>query len=199
MNWPAFLLLSFGALGQGHSAWAWVPTAVEARLLSRGQMILDVKPDKDGASGLIQAGIDIDAPASVVWHILVDCDLAPRMVPNLSSCRILERDPLGRFDVREHISKSLFFLPSIRNVFRSDYYPPDGIRIRRAGGDMKVLEGEWSLVSQNNGARTRALYQGRATAPFSVPGPISRLVLRDQIGGGLIALRREAQTVSTQP
>ena len=43
------------------------------------------------------------------------------------------------------------------------------------------------------------LYEGRATAPFSVPGPIVRLVLREQIGGGLIALRHEAQTVSTRP
>ncbi len=197
MKWPVVLLLGFGVFGLTHQALAWVPTAVESRLLSRGQMILDVKPD--GASGLIRAGIDIDAPASVVWQILVDCDLAPRLVPNLSTCRILERDPFGRFDVREHKSKSLFFMPSIRNVFRSDYNPPDRIRIRRVGGDMKVLEGEWSLVGLDNGSRTRALYEGRATAPFSVPGPIVRLVLREQIGGGLIALRHEAQTVSTRP
>lgn len=199
MNWPVVLLLSFGAMGVSHSAWGWVPTVMESRLLSRGQMVVEVKPDKDGSSGLIRAAIDIDAPAEAVWQVLVDCELAPLMVPNLSSCRILERDPLGRFDVREHISKSLFFLPSLRNVFRSDYDPPRGIRIRRTGGDMKTLEGEWSLVAQSNGTITRALYQGRATAPFSVPGPIARLVLRDQIGSGLAALRREARAAASRP
>ena len=34
---------------------------------------------------------EIGGPAAV-WAVLVDCDLAPRMVRRLKSCRIVERD-----------------------------------------------------------------------------------------------------------
>lgn len=189
--------LSLSLLGLGlalfsHNAQAWSPSPDQVKTLRHGELVLMVKPEPDRVSGAIQAGVEIAAAPEVVWAVLVDCDLATRMVPNLSSCRILERDPQGRFDIREHVSKPILFFPPVRNVFRSDYDPPRGISIHRAGGDFPVLEGKWVLTPLNNGAETRALYEGRAAAPFAAPGPIVRLVLRDQMAAGLAALRRES-------
>lgn len=122
---------------------------------------------------------------------MTDCALAPRMVSGLKSCRVLSRDPDGRWDIREHVSRSLLFLPKVVSVFRSDYDPPRGFTFRRVGGDLKVLEGSWSLEPLDGGTRTRVIYESRAALPYAVPGPLARMVLRDQVAMALKGLRRE--------
>jgi len=153
---------------------------------------VEVLPDPAGSSGLIRGVVEIDAPPEIVWKVVVDCELAPRMVRSLKSCRVLERDPAGRWDVREHISRT-GLLPSIRSVFRSDYDPPRRIHFYRVGGELKLLDGEWRLIALEGGRRTRVLYENRAATPFAVPGPIARMVLRKDVPEALAALRREAE------
>ena len=166
--------------------------ALMLALAAREGVRVEVSAAPDGASGLIRGVVDIPAPPEAVWAVLVDCDLAPRMVRSLRSCRILERDPAGRWDVREHVSRG-GLIPSVRSVFRSEYEPPWRIRLRRAGGDLKVLEGEWRLLPLSDGG-TRVFYESRASAPFAVPAPLARMVLRRDVPDALVALRREATT-----
>jgi len=169
----------------------FVLTAPAAQAHDPGLRV-EVLPDPTGSSGLIRGVVEIDAPPEIVWKVVVDCELAPRMVRSLKSCRVLERDPAGRWDVREHISRT-GLLPSIRSVFRSDYDPPRRIHFYRVGGELKVLDGEWRLIPLDGGRRTRVLYENRAATPFAVPGPIARMVLRKDVPAALSALRREAE------
>lgn len=171
-------------------AYAWQPGPEAERRLALGQAWLEVRPDPAGASGLVRAGLDIDATPDTVWAVMLDCRLAPRMVSNLKSCRVLERDPAGRWDVREEVTKALL-LPPVRLVFRSDYDPPHGYRFHRTGGDLSVLEGDWRLEPLDGGRRTRVLYESRAALPFAVPGPLARMLLREEIGRALQGLKRE--------
>jgi hypothetical protein len=158
-------------------------------LLDRGRPYVEVKPDADGSSGVIFAAIDVAAPQAVVWSVMTDCDLAPRMVANLKSCRILERDPQGRWDIREEVTMTTF-LPSVRTVYREDFEPTRRMSFHRTGGDLKVLEGEWRL--EPHGDLVRVTYEARVAAPFSVPGWVARLALRHDVPMALLALRREA-------
>lgn len=157
-------------------------------LLDRGRPWVEVKPDADGSSGQIHAAIDIAASKEAIWAKMLDCNAALRMVADLKSCRVVDRDPQGAWDVREQVSRPAF-LPSVRNVYRSDYDPPNRIRFRRTGGDMRVFEGEWRLDTRPNGVRVS--YQARASAPFTVPGWIARSALRHDVSAALLALRRE--------
>jgi ribosome-associated toxin RatA of RatAB toxin-antitoxin module len=157
--------------------------------LDRGRPWVEVRPDPDGVSGLIRGAIDIAAPAEVVFAVIGDCELAPKMVDSLKSCRVLERDPAGRWDVREEISK-MTFVPSVRNVFRSDYEPPTSVRFHRVGGDLKVFEGAWRIEPRGDGVRV--FYENRASTPFRVPGYLARLALRFEVPQALLALRRES-------
>lgn len=161
------------------------------RALTRGEPWLEVKADLAGAAGRIRAVEELDAPPARVFAVLTDCALASHMASSLKSCRILERDPAGRWDVREHVSRPLPLFPSVRSVFRSDYDPPRGFTYRRTGGDLQVLEGGWRLIPLDGGARTRVLYEGRAAVPFAVPHTLARAVLRQQLSQALAALRRE--------
>ena len=177
-------------LGAARPALAWQPGPEAEARLAHGQAWLDVRPDPAGASGLIRAGIEIDAAPDTVWAVMLDCRLAPRMVSNLQSCRVLERDPKGRWDEREEVTRPML-LPPVRLVFRADYDPPRGYHFHRTGGDLPVLEGDWRLEPLDGGRRTRVLYESRAALPFAVPGALARMMLRQEIAAALNGLRRE--------
>ena len=190
MRRTAFVITALALVCAARPALAWTPGPEADRRLAQGQALIEVRPDPAGASGLIQAGVDIDAPPDTVWAVMLDCRLAPRMVSNLKSCRVLDRDPAGRWDVREEVTKAML-LPPVRLVFRSDYDPPHGYRFHRTGGDLPVLEGEWRLEPLDGGRRTRVLYESRAALPFAAPGPVARIVLRQEIAAALQGLKRE--------
>jgi len=160
------------------------------QMLERGRPYVDVRPGPDGSSGAVVGAVDIAAPLDVVWKVMTDCDLAPKMVANLKSCRVLERDPAGRWDVREFVSHPTMVLPPVRNVFRSDYQPEHSIRFHRAGGDLAVFEGEWRVEPHEG--QVRVMYEARIAAPFSVPGWLARIVLRADVHAALLAFQREA-------
>ena len=186
MRTIAFIAALFGADSAGAFT---LPPGAEAAL-ERGHAWVDVRPDPDGHSGQVRAAIDIAASRETIWTLMLDCDAAIRIVTNLKSCRVLERDPQGRFDVREQVSRAAF-LPSVRSVYRSDYDRPNRIRFNLTGGDMKVLEGEWRLEPRLDGVRVT--YEARAAASFAVPGWIARATLRHDVPAALVALRSEAQ------
>jgi carbon monoxide dehydrogenase subunit G len=182
-------LLILAVLAVAGPVWAMdLPLAAQAAL-DRGKPYAEVRPDPDGSSGVIRAAIDIAAPQAAIWAVMTDCALAPKMVDNLKSCRILERDPQGRWDIREQVSK-MSFVPSVRTVFREDFDPPDRMTFHRTGGDLAVLEGEWRLIPRGDGVRVT--YEARVAAPFSVPGWVARIALRHDVPQALLALRREA-------
>ncbi|MDB5476100.1 MAG: polyketide cyclase [Phenylobacterium sp.] len=172
------------------------PSPHDQAALDRGRPVVEVRADPDGASGLIRAAIDVAAPPEVVFQVIADCELAPKMVQSLKSCRIVERDPAGHWDVREEISK-MSFVPSVRNLFRSDYEPPGHVRFHRTGGDLKVFEGEWRI--EPHGAGSRVFYENRVSTPFRVPGYLARIALRLEVPQALQALRRESLARAPQP
>ncbi len=149
---------------------------------------IEVKPDSQGASGEVRASIEIAAPPAEVWTVLIDCAAVPRLMVNVHSCRVLDRDPAGRWDVREHVTNASL-LPAVRTVLRSDYDAPHSLRFHRIEGDFRVLEGSWTLEPLDGGTRTRVTYESRMTAPFAVPNFIVRAVLRRDLPQTLVNLR----------
>jgi carbon monoxide dehydrogenase subunit G len=190
----ALLLIALLAAA-GPAGAADLPERAEA-LLDQGRPYVEVTPGADGSSGVIRAAIDVAASPAAVWSVMTDCDLAPKMVANLKSCRILERDPQGRWDIREEVSK-MTFAPSVRTVYREDFEPPHAMAFHRTGGDLKLFEGEWRL--EPHGEQIRVTYEARVAAPFAVPGWVARLALRHDVPMALLALRREAMARSAQP
>ena len=83
-----------------------------------------------GSAGVIRAAMDVAAPPAVVWRVLSDCAAAPRYMPRLLSCKTLERDPAGKWDVREHRLEGNALKPVMRNVFRTTLEPPRRLRCR---------------------------------------------------------------------
>jgi uncharacterized protein YndB with AHSA1/START domain len=167
-----------------------IDAAAEARLAS-GAVLVEAAADDVEQAARVSAVIDIAAPPEMVWAVMVDCARAPKFVPDLVSCRILESDPNGAWDVREHIIDWAWFLPSIRNVFRSDYDPPRVLRFKTIAGDMARSDGEWRLEPLNGGTTTRLSYMALLSPRSWIPPSLALSSIREDVPKILLALRRE--------
>lgn len=162
----------------------------EARL-ARGETLVEVRVEDEEDAAAVSAVIDIPAPPETVWDIMTDCERAPRFVPDLVSCRVLEHDPNGAWDIREHMIDWAWFLPTIRNVFRSDYERPHRLRFKRVDGDLRRSEGEWRLEPLNGGTATRVHYMALLAPSSWIPVSFALSSIRTDVPKVLQALRRE--------
>lgn len=162
------------------------------RQLKAGDVVIDVRPDPQGATGLIQAVIDIPASPRRVWGAMLDCESSKRTIPSLKTCLVKEVAADGRFDVREHIVQWIWPLPAVRSVFRSEYQPFQRIAFRKIEGDLELLEGEWRLEPLSGGAATRLSYRARITPGWPVPDAMVRAAIEADVPKTLAGLRREA-------
>jgi hypothetical protein len=170
---------------------ATIVIATPAGAQAPENLVLQVEPAPAGGGARVRGGIDIPAPPAVVWKVMLDCNQALRYVPKLKSCRVLQSDPGGAWDVREHRFDYGVF-GQIRHVFRSDYLPNRRVRTHRVDGDLKSSVGEWRLEPLNGGAATQVRYESRSVPKTPVPGPLARQAIRRDAPASLRGLRQHA-------
>ncbi|HWF01226.1 MAG TPA: SRPBCC family protein [Caulobacteraceae bacterium] len=188
MTHTIFAAIAAAALFAG-SALAWSPSAGQERDLQVGKAVAEVVAAPHGAA-MIHGAIDIDAPARAIWQVMTDCQRVPRMITNLASCRVLERNPDGRSLVRETVTRGSPFIGPIRNVVREDYEPYSRIRFARVGGDLRIEQGQWVLQPLAGGA-TRVIYDNLVAADIAAPAALVRMGIRHDTAKVLENLRRE--------
>lgn len=166
--------------------------AEAAKQLRAGEVLFEVTPDESGeADGRITAVIDIAAPPSAVFAVMVDCARALKFVQELTVCKVLKTSPDGSYDVREHHSRWLAILPETVSVFRSDYVPDREIRFSRVSGDLKFLQGTWKLQPMAGGQATRLFYDARVGVDMPIPAFMIRASLEADVPRLMKALRQE--------
>jgi carbon monoxide dehydrogenase subunit G len=193
---PRLALAASLALALTHGAAAaaeWSPPAEALARLERGDVHADVMTDPGGADGLVHGAIDVDAPPAVVWSAILDCGRAGRMAPGIRSCRITDRDPGGKWDVREMTVQWAPLTPVFRTAFRSEFEPGRRIRFRCVSGDVRFCEGQWRLEPLGRD-RTRVIYENRASSPLSAPALVTRAAMRRDVARALKALKRESES-----
>jgi uncharacterized membrane protein len=180
------LVLALAGLGAGAAALVSASASTKET-----PPVVEVDADSKGASGDIRASVDIAAPPSTVWRVLVDCAQVPHLMVGAKSCKVLDHDPSGHWDVREQVSQGAL-LPAIRTVLRSDYDAPRAVHFHRIDGDLKVLEGSWHL-EPIDATRTRVSYDSRVQAPFGIPAFLARTVLRNDMPKTMNNLRNACE------
>ena len=164
--------------------------------LRQGEAVVSIKRLDTGKGAQVSAAIDLRLPAAEVWPVMTDCERAPTFVPGLVSCKILQRDANGGWDIREHISSPGWPLPELRTVFRSTYEPDRRVRFSRVDGDLKRSEGEWLLVPREGGQSTRVIYSAELEYDTWVPAFLLRDHLAAQMPQVLLALRKQCETAA---
>lgn len=140
---------------------------------------------------------DIDAPIDDVWAVVEDVAIAPEWQGGLKALHVLERDGDGRAIVCE--SENDGKVRTLKSTVRFDYDEPTTLSWVQEKGDLKSVEGSWTLTDLGDG-RTRATYDlsvdlGR-TLGLVIRGPVVAL-LRDMLAGARAGeLKRKVESGS---
>lgn len=101
------------------------------------------------------ASAEIEASVAEVWEVVEDVLIAPDWQGGLVSMSALERDGEGRPTLVE--TESDIKVKHVKTRVRFSYEPPTRLSWTQEKGDLKSVEGSWTLEDLG-GARTRATY-----------------------------------------
>jgi carbon monoxide dehydrogenase subunit G len=128
---------------------------------------------------------EIDAPIERVWELIADVESAPSWQGGLKAVHALERDDEGRATLCE--SETDGKVRTIKTTVRFSYDPPARLSWVQVKGELKSLDGNWSLDDLGDG-RTRATYSLEADLGRML-GMVIRGPLLDMLRGMLVNAR----------
>src|SRR3954452_6057956 len=131
--------------------------------------------------------VEIEAPVQRCFDIAADIEGAPAWQGSLREVEGLERDGDGRPSLVETVNDAK--VRSIRTRLRFSYDEPGGIRWSQERGDVKALDGWWTLEDLG-GDRTRATY-GLEVDPGRVLGLLVRGPVEGQVRDFLLGRASE--------
>jgi uncharacterized protein YndB with AHSA1/START domain len=119
------------------------------------------------------ASAEIDAPVDEVWAVVEDVLAAPEWQGGLVAMSALERDADGRPTLVE--TENDIKVRHVKTQVRFRYEPPKRLSWRQEKGDLKSVEGSWTLEDLGGG-RTRATY-----TVDSDPGRVLGMLIRGPV------------------
>lgn len=154
--------------------------AAELSRLQSGEIISEIWRDKARNDGAIDAfaAVHIKATPQQIWAVMTNCAATLEVVSAMKSCRVLERSSQqfssGQYwDIREQIFKAPFPFSDLKTVFRSEYTRFSQIKIRAAGGAMKIQNANWVIIPITDEI-SRVTYR----AAVQPKAPVPRFLLR---------------------
>lgn len=119
------------------------------------------------------ASAEIEAPLEQVWAVVEDVLTAPDWQGGLVAMSALERDGDGRPTLVE--TESDIKVKHVKTQVRFRYEPPTRLSWTQEKGDLKSVEGSWTLEDLGGG-RTRATY-----TLDSDPGRVLGMLIRGPV------------------
>jgi ribosome-associated toxin RatA of RatAB toxin-antitoxin module len=160
----------------------------ELARLAKGEVIIREDQTSDRSGRKAQAAILIDSPVQRVWNVIIDCERAPKFMPDLKSCKFLQRsEDTAIIEQQVKVSR---LLPKTTYIYRTIYQKFRRIDFKRISGDLKDLEGSWVLESAGGGQQTIVVYSVFLDPGFFVPKWLVRQILRRNLPDVLLALRK---------
>jgi uncharacterized membrane protein len=107
--------------------------------------------------GILEASrtVEIDAPKSACYAIIADLPSTPEWQESMNSLEVLETDSEGRATLVEIKSDAKVKEVTSRVAF--EYQDGEGMTWEQKKGDMKSMNGSWTLEDLGDG-KTRATY-----------------------------------------
>jgi hypothetical protein len=165
---------------------------IDRDALAAGEVLVHAEHSERALTVLIKVATEIDAPPAAIWDVLKACELSPQYVPDVVSCRSLEKLDDGRAELFLQVVKPAFFLPTFEHVFRLDYDPYRRIDVHRVSGPIAYMEGSWWLLPQQSG-RILLVYQLELDPGMPVPRFFVRGTLKRDLPKLVQAVRERAE------
>jgi uncharacterized membrane protein len=141
-----------------------------------------------------ERSVEVDAPVQRCFDIAADIEAAPAWQGSLKAVEVLELDADGRALVVDTTSDAK--VKSVRTRLRFSYDNPHSIHWTQERGDVKSLEGWWTL-EELGPQRTRATYRLEVdpgmVLGLLVRGPVEGQVREYLLGNAAEGLKRTAE------
>jgi uncharacterized membrane protein len=142
-----------------------------------------------------ERSVEIEAPIQRVFDIAADIENAPEWQGSLKDVDVLERDGAGRPTLVDTVNDAK--VKTVKHKLSFTYNSPTEIRWRQEKGDVKALDGWWTLEDLG-GDRTRATYAlevdpGRMLGML-IRGPLEGQVRDFLLGNAADGLKRTAES-----
>ena len=142
-----------------------------------------------------ERSVEIDAPIQRVFEVAADIEGAPAWQGSLRDVVVLQRDGDGLATLVDAVNDAK--VKAVKNQLRFTYDAPTSIRWRQEKGDVKSLDGRWTLEDLG-GDRTRATYAlevdpGRMLGML-IRGPVEGQVREFLLGNAAAGLKRTAES-----
>jgi hypothetical protein len=126
------------------------------------------------------ASAEIDAPVDEVWAVVEDVLSAPEWQGGVVGMTALDRDADGRPTLVE--TENDIKVRTVKTQVRFRYDPPTRLSWTQEKGDLKSVEGSWTLDDLGAG-RTRATY-----TLDSDPGRVLGMLIRGPVEAAVRAM-----------
>lgn len=151
---------------------------------------VDIETHRQDETITVEVATEMPVDPRTVWSVITDYDRLAHFIPYMSTSRVLQRDA-DRVTVEQTGELVfLFFRQSVEVKLAVLEAPPTRVTARAIGGNLKVLEGRYTIESLPSGY-TRLSYSGRLVPDFNVPPVIGRIALQTVMARQFDAMVRE--------
>ncbi len=165
---------------------------IDRDALAVGEVLVRADRGDRPLTVLVKVATLVDAAPQDIWSVLTACEIAPEYVPNVVSCRSLEKVDEGTAELFLQVVKPAFFLPSFEHVFRLDYTPYVRIDVHRVSGPIERMDGSWWLLPQPAGD-ILLVYELQLDPGIPVPRFFVRATMKRDLPRVVQAVRERAE------
>ncbi|SCK29468.1 Polyketide cyclase / dehydrase and lipid transport [Variovorax sp. HW608] len=138
----------------------------------------------------VEVAAEMPVDPRTVWSVITDYDHLAGFIPYMRSSRALQRDADRVIVEQTGELVFLFFRQPVEVTLAVVESPPTRVAARAIGGNLKALEGRYTIESLPSGY-TRLSYSGRLVPDFDVPPVIGRIALQSVMSRQFDAMVRE--------
>jgi ribosome-associated toxin RatA of RatAB toxin-antitoxin module len=150
----------------------------------------------DGVTG-IRSFVYINAPPVTVWKVLTDYNNLKRYIPRMVKSDLIEDKGNLKVIALTGEFRVLIFKKSVQLTINMHETFPVRINYEQISGDFEVYRGSWTF-QKHAIEGTLLTYESEIKPSFVVPDFIFQGILKNDIVGGLSALRSEAERLQAK-
>lgn len=167
---------------------------IDRAQLEAGEVLVESHRSSRPRTVVVRVAAYVAARPEAIFEVLSACEVAPEYVPNVQSCRSLEKLANGRAELFVQTVKPAFFIPSFEHVFRLDYTPYERIDVSRVSGPIEHMMGSWWLVDEDD--HVLLVYELEMDPGMPVPRFFVRATLRRDLPRIIMAVRERAEAAT---
>ena len=169
-------------------------SAEELARLKRGEILLQtIRDEKPGAAARVTALLHTSN--NEVWNILGYCKYEMIYVKGLKLCEMLDGDEY-KMTVHHRLRNS-WYAPTLDFVFSASRDSSGTGKATLVSGDLKVLEGQWTLYPMEGESGVIAVYEIRIQSRFPAPKWLIRRTLQNDLPNMMACIRGLAAASGT--